>query len=232
MSAETANSVAIVDYGMGNLFSVEQACRHVGLNAVITSSGRDIERAVAVILPGVGAFPDAMQSLERNDLVRVLQDVAESDTPLVGICLGMQLLMRESQEFGRTHGLGIVDGEVVRLKESTLESRALKVPHIGWDRICDVPEPNGEGVSEAWQDSFLGELDNHTFMYFVHSFVVCPSNPEITLTTTQYGPIEFCSSLQMKNAFACQFHPERSGGQGIQMYRNLAALLADASLEC
>ena len=232
MSAEKRNNVAIVDYGMGNLFSVEQACRHVGLDAVITSSGREIENADAVILPGVGAFPDAMESLERNDLVRLLRDIAESNTPLVGICLGMQLLMRESQEFGQTPGLGIVDGEVVRLKESIVESTVLKVPHIGWSRICDVREPDGEGVPEDWKESILGDLENRDFMYFVHSFVVCPSNTELTLTTTHYGSLEFCSSLQMGSVFACQFHPERSSRQGIQMYRNLAGLLASRSLEC
>ena len=127
--------VAIADYGIGNLFSVRHACEQVGLEASITTSSKEIVTASAVILPGVGAFGDAMAALERLGLKSALRDFAASGRPILGICLGMQLLMTQSHEFGRHRGLNIVEGEVLRLKEFTEEERRLKVPHVGWNRI-------------------------------------------------------------------------------------------------
>src|SRR5262245_2188249 len=126
-------AVAIVDYGMGNLFSVKQACEHVGMDASITADARVVAGASAVIGPGVGAFRDAMATLKRHDLVSVIRDTAASGKPLVGICLGMQLLMTESHEFGTHRGLNIIEGDVVRL-DAVEQGRPLKVPHIGWSR--------------------------------------------------------------------------------------------------
>ena len=205
--------VAIVDFGLGNLFSVKHACEHVGLSGVITSAKPEILAADAVILPGVGAFGDAMNALQRLDLIPVLRDVAQSRVPLVGICLGIQLLMSESYEFGRHGGLNIVRGTVERFDQPVEEGRLLKVPQIGW---------NGVRPARDWSGTLLDGLSDGDSMYFVHSFVVRPEDPQVVLSTSRYGHIEFCSSLGMDNIFACQFHPERSAWKGLLVYQNLA----------
>jgi glutamine amidotransferase len=205
---------------MGNLFSVKHACSHVGLEAAITSSPDDILRAEAVILPGVGAFGDAMKAVERLDLVGVLRDVAASSKPLVGICLGMQLLMTESFEFGRHSGLGIIPGTVARIENPERSTGLLKVPHVCWNQLYRVPM-----AADPWAGSLLEGLPNGVYMYFVHSFQVVPEKETVVLATTRYGNIEFCSALRYENIFGCQCHPERSGPQGLRIYHNLAARL-------
>lgn len=232
MSDPPAAQVAIVDYGMGNLFSVKQACEHVGLRTAITASAGEIQAADAVILPGVGAFGDAMETLKKLDLVSVLVDLAASPKPLLGICLGMQLLMTESQEFGKHRGLGIVEGEVLRLEAGEAGetgSRTLKVPQVGWNRIYPaVPSASGgPGAGDAnWDMPLLAGIPGGEYMYFVHSYYPRPADARVVVSTTSYGPLEFCSSCRQGNVFAFQFHPERSGGQGMSIYRNLAAMLA------
>jgi len=216
--------VAIVDFGTGNLFSVKQACEEVGLCGFTTESPRDLLEADAVILPGVGAFSEAMAALTRLDLVSPLLDVAASEKPLVGICLGMQLMLSESHEFGRHRGLGIIEGEVIRLKDSQNVPRAIKVPQIGWNQICSpLGTPNPE---DHWEYTLLSGLPNSTYMYFVHSYVAMPENLSLVSSVSQYGENEFCSSLSMGNIFASQFHPERSGLDGLRVYRNLAEAIA------
>jgi imidazole glycerol-phosphate synthase subunit HisH len=211
--------VAIVDYSLGNLFSVKHACDHVGLHGFITSSKTDILAADAVILPGVGAYSDAMENLRRLDLVGPLRDLAQSPRPLIGICLGQQLLMTESYEFGRHQGLGIIEGPVVRFENPQGPHGLLKVPQVGWNRIVR-PSPS------AWQGSALEGLADGEYMYFVHSFYVKPVNAAVVLSTTQYGHITFCSSLRYKNVTSFQFHPERSGLLGMKIYENLAKMIA------
>ena len=211
--------VAILDYGLGNLFSIEQACAFVGLNSIITKSKKDILDADAVILPGVGAYGDAMLTLHRLDLVNVLRDVAESPKPLVGICLGLQLLMTESYEFGHNKGLGIIEGPVVRFDAPKEKERILKVPQIGWNRIFQPVE----GL--RWRGTLLDRIGEGEYMYFVHSYTVQPQDSNVILSNSRYGHLEFCSSIQHHNLFACQFHPERSGPAGMKLYHNLAARL-------
>ncbi|HED14064.1 MAG TPA: imidazole glycerol phosphate synthase subunit HisH [Gammaproteobacteria bacterium] len=221
-------TVAIVDYGMGNLFSVKHACEAVGLPAVITSSKREILAAEAVILPGVGAFGDAMDALRRLDLVTVLQDIAVSEKLFVGICLGMQLLMSESREFGVHKGLGIIEGAVLPFDSPLRENRKLKVPQVTWNRIYKVKT---EGLHHgSWVHTPLEGLPDGEFMYFVHSYYAVPLDDSVLLSTTRYGHIEFASSLRYRNIFACQFHPERSGPQGLQIYRNLVSFIQDRSV--
>jgi glutamine amidotransferase len=222
--------VAIVDYGLGNLYSVKHACAHVGLDAKITSSKRDILEADAVILPGVGAFGDAMQSLHRLDLVSVLRDMAGSPKPLMGICLGVQLLMTESYEFGRHRGLDIIQGPVVRFPDPMEGPRKLKVPQIGWNRVYKAVRKDS-AEADPWRSNLLAGLADGEYMYFVHSFMVQPQDSNILLSTSRYGHIEFCSSLQYRNIFACQFHPERSGAEGLRIYKNLALCLQQAHEE-
>jgi glutamine amidotransferase len=231
--------VAIVDYGMGNLFSVKQACEYVGLMPVITSSQQEVEQSEAVILPGVGAFGDAMDTLDRLDLVEVLRDVADSPKPLLGICLGMQLLMSESNEFGKRSGMRIIEGEVTRLQTSVEGPRQIKVPQVGWNRICipgqgpDQTDTEDAIVPDAivpeWKSPLFNGLPNREYMYFVHSFYAQPTDADVIVSTTQYGPTKFCSSLRRNNVYGCQFHPERSGPRGLHIYRNLAQLVTTAT---
>lgn len=211
--------VAIVDYGMGNLFSVQQACTFVGLKAIVTNSKKDILNADAVILPGVGAYGDAMLTLHRLDLVNVLCDIAESPKPLVGICLGLQLLMTESYEFGHHKGLGIIEGPVVPFVAPEEKGRILKVPQVSWNRLFRP----AEGL--RWHGTLFDGIADGEYMYFVHSYIVQPQDSALILANSRYGNIEFCSCIQLHNVFACQCHPERSGVEGIKVYQNLAAQL-------
>lgn len=207
--------VAIINFGMGNLFSVKHACLHVGLTPVIANSPNDILKAAAIILPGVGAFGEAIQNLKKADLISPLKEVIAMGKPFLGICLGMQLLMTESSEFGANQGLNVVEGKVVSLRESLGGEKGLKVPHVGWNKI--------EGKDEYFDKNlWLSDITSGDYMYFVHSFFVEPKDTKIVLSTTSYGPSRFCSSLQTNNIFACQFHPERSGQKGLKIYFNFA----------
>lgn len=222
MSEPMRAQVAIVDYGMGNLFSVKQACSAVGLQAVITSDPRLVRAANAVIIPGVGAYGDAMETLQRHGLDEVMREVAATGTPVFAICLGMQLLMDESAEFGWHSGLGIIHGDVVRLETAMVGARRIKVPQVGWNQIAPAPVPGDSPAQEQWRNTCLDGVSAGTYMYFVHSFYVRPADPAVVLTVTRYGMVEFCSSLVHGNIFACQFHPERSGAPGLHMYRKFA----------
>lgn len=231
--------VAIVDYGFGNLFSVRQACETVGLAANITSSAKKLIDADAVILPGVGAFGDAMDSLNRLDLVSPLRDVAASRKPLIGICLGMQLLLTESFEFGHHQGLNLIRGQVLSLAERISEIRrsdgrpethlSIKIPHVGWNRIhkClanDTHLSQESIIVDSWKGSHLEGIEDGSYMYFIHSYYVEPDQKGVTNSWSSCGELEFCSSVRLDNIQAYQFHPERSGLNGIQIYRNLANL--------
>ena len=210
--------VAIVNMGLGNLFSIKQACLEVGLQPFITSSVDELLAADAVILPGVGAFSKAMDAIKRLGLYEPLLEVAEHK-PFLGICLGMQLLMTESHEFGHCKGLDVIPGQVKKIAFPDLPS---KIPHVGWNRITRGKKSTD---TDPWDATILDGLPDGEFMYFVHSFYVEPETDETRLSFTEYGGLEFCSSIQYKNIFACQFHPERSGPMGLRVYRNLAAII-------
>lgn len=210
-------TISIVDYGLGNLFSIQQACQQVGLRSIISDDPAELGRADAVLLPGVGAFGDAMTALEERSLVRPLQDIAASGKTLIGICLGLQLLMTGSREFGDHPGLGVIKGTVERLPDGLrgATGNRLKVPHVGW-RPVEAPNPNG------WRDPFLVGIDPQSFMYFVHSYTVQPSDPGVVSCQTRYGDHVFCSAVHQDNIVAYQFHPERSAFQGMRIFRNIA----------
>ena len=223
-----ASRVAVVDFGMGNLYSVKRACLHVGLDAIVTASGKEILEADAVILPGIGAFGDAMETLKGLGLVSILQETARSSKPLLGICLGMQLFMSRSFEFGEHEGLGIVPGTVERLSESRTENRRLKVPQVGWNMILKPATPSPGG---PWNDGPLAGIDPETYMYFVHSYYVRPADPGAVLCMSRYGSMDFCSGLNSGNLTGFQFHPERSGPRGLGILRNFARLIAKDAVE-
>ena len=214
----SAPRVAIVDYGMGNLFSVAQACREVGLDAFITPDAEAVVSADAAILPGVGAFGNAMTVLHSLGMVDALREVAAGGKPVLGICLGLQLLMERSYEFGEHEGLGLIPGDVVRFDEPREGERVLKVPQVGWNRVI-------ESRPGAWEGTPFEAVDSGVYQYFVHSYYVRPSSGECALAHTTYGDVTFCSAARVDNVVACQFHPERSGAQGMRIYERYAAML-------
>lgn len=217
----TRPRVAIVDFGLGNLHSVLRACLRAGMDAAITSSRHDVLGADAVLLPGVGAFGDAMANLRRTDLVGPLRQIHAQGTPLVGVCLGLQLLLSESEEFGTTEGLNLIEGRVVRFAAPRGEQgRVLKVPQVGWNRIAPPPD-----APAAWEGTPLWGLAAGTHMYFVHSYYVRPVDPSVRLAVTRYGDIEFCSAVRSGNTVAFQFHPEKSGPDGLRIYQQIAGFI-------
>ncbi len=195
--------IAIIDYDMGNLRSVQKAFEKVGSSAVITRDPREITSACAVVLPGVGAFAVCMENLQKYRLIEPIHKFVESGKPFFGICLGLQLLFEESVEFGGCKGLGIVKGKVKKFPKGTL-----KVPHIGW---------NG-AVVEKESPMFKG-IENNANFYFVHSYYVEPEEEAIITSRTDYGGM-FVSSIGKGNIFATQFHPEKSQDVGLRMLKN------------
>ena len=214
MTKKPKLSVAIIDYAMCNLFSVQHACRHVGFNSYVTSDKDDILKSDAIILPGVGAFGDAMANIRRMDLVAPIKDFIDSGRPFMGICLGMQLLMSESEEFGRHRGLNIIEGNVIRFPSTIDEGRKVKIPQVGWNRIFHPDES-----LDAWQKTPLQQIRDGEYMYFVHSYFAVPSNYRVVLSESAYEGIKFCSSLSFRNINAFQFHPEKSACEGIKIYK-------------
>lgn len=212
-------NVVIIDYEAGNLFSVQHACKAVGLDRHITNKPSEVISADAIILPGVGAFGDAMSNLRMLDLIQPLRDFAASGKPFMGICLGMQLLFSESEEFGNVKGLNIVEGSTIKFQEISENGERMKVPQIGWNRIFSPSD------KENWNGTPLECIADGEFMYFIHSFYVCPSNKDQILALTNYEGVEYCSAVRKNNIFATQFHPEKSAVEGINIYRNWASII-------
>jgi len=200
--------IAIIDYGMGNLRSVQKAFERVGHRAVVTRDPAEIDTATRVVLPGVGAFGDCMDNLTRYGLVEPIRQAISDGKPFLGICLGLQLLFTESEEFGTHKGLNILQGKIRRFPSFSGTSSNLKVPHMGWNTIsiCQ-PAPLLEGIASG------------SHVYFVHSFYVQPDDPAVTCTVTEYGS-SFVSSVWKDNIFASQFHPEKSQQVGLQLFYN------------
>ena len=204
--------IAIIDYGMGNLRSVQKAFEKVGFVATITNEPADVLRADKVVLPGVGAFEDAIGELRRRELVKPILAAIDSGKPFLGICLGLQLLFETGYEGGRHQGLGVIPGEVVRFDLP----REYKVPHMGWNGLqIRRKAPLFEGLEEG------------THAYFVHSYYVAPSDSSVIATETDYGTC-FVSSIWRENLMATQFHPEKSQSAGLQMLRNFAQLRSES----
>ena len=202
------NMVAIMDYDAGNIKSVEKALLYLGEEAVITRDRDAILRADRVILPGVGAFGDAMDKLRTYGLDKVIQEVVGQNTPFLGICLGLQLLFESSEESEGVEGLGILKGKVVRLPEES----DLKIPHIGWNSL---KYPNSGRL-------FTGIAED-SYVYFVHSYYLQVKDPSIVTATTEYGTL-IHASVEQGNVFACQFHPEKSSEVGMQILKNFLTI--------
>ncbi|HEY6872166.1 MAG TPA: imidazole glycerol phosphate synthase subunit HisH [Geobacteraceae bacterium] len=205
--------IAIIDYGMGNLRSVQKGFERVGCEAVVTADPKVVLEADKVVLPGVGAFPDCMRNLEEGGFIEPLLRVIREGRPFLGICLGLQLLFTESEEFGVHKGLDVIPGRVVRFPEGMAEQgEALKVPHMGWNQLAVKRRPPAfEGIEEGAN------------VYFVHSYYVAPEDQGVVATTTSYG-IEFCSSIWKDNIVATQFHPEKSQEKGLKILKNFGEM--------
>ncbi len=212
--------VAVLDYGMGNLFSVIQACEHVGLTPITTSETSEIMTADALILPGVGAFGDAMDNLKKLDLISPIKEFIHSGKPFMGVCLGIQLLFTESEEHGRHKGFDIFSGAVKKFPSQNSEGENVKVPQVGWNTI------NRAGLTEIiWEDSPVKRTEIGQFMYFVHSYYVIPEDQKIVCTETEYENTTFCSTILANNISAVQYHPEKSADQGLRIYKNWAEII-------
>jgi glutamine amidotransferase len=219
--------IAIIDYGMGNLRSVQKGFEKVGHSAVVTSDPNKIMDASHVVLPGVGAFPDCMRNLEERGLLGVVPKVIDSGRPFLGICLGLQLLFTESEEFGVHRGLDVIKGRVVKFsgqwpvasgREKTPATShqppVLKVPHMGWNTVNIRRRPPAlEGIEEG------------SYFYFVHSYCVVPEDKGVVATVTNYG-VDFVSSIWKGNVFASQFHPEKSQEKGLRILKNFGNIKA------
>jgi len=200
--------IAVIDYGMGNLRSVEKGFEKVGYQATVTSDPAEVSRAAKVVLPGVGAFEDAMAELGRRNLVDPVLAAIDSGKPFLGICLGLHLLFETSCEHGRQQGFGVLKGEVVRFEVPAEYS----VPHMGWNQL-----------SIARRAPILEGIEEGSHFYFVHSYYVVPRDPGVIAATTDY-PEPFCSMIWRDNLFATQFHPEKSQADGLRILKNFAEL--------
>lgn len=204
-------TTAVIDYGVGNLLSVRRALEHCGASVVVTSDTRIIASAGHVVLPGVGAFGPAMAELKARDLDRVILDVAVRGVPLLGICLGMQLLMEFSEEFGTWPGLGLIAGGVKRICPATPQSDQRKIPHIGWSPLCRSVDCG------SWSETPLERISESDEFYFVHSYMACPERPSHRLAFSSYDDQQVTAVIGNGSVFGVQFHPEKSGLVGLKL---------------
>jgi imidazole glycerol-phosphate synthase subunit HisH len=212
--------IAIIDYGMGNIRSVEKGFLKVGADVCITSDPKVIADASGVVLPGVGAFRDCMANLDKLALIDVIKKEINKGKPFLGICLGLQLLFTESEEFGLCKGLDIFHGRVVRFNFDSLAetpSGKLKIPHMGWNTAKIVRRP-----------PVFEEIPDESYFYFVHSFYVVPEDTGIVATTTKHG-LDFVSMIWKDNVFATQFHPEKSQKMGLKILKGFNSFVAGNS---
>ena len=223
MCSKSSPRVSIIDYGMGNLFSIRQACEYVQLSAEITSNGEDVSGSDAVILPGVGAFGDAMANLAKLGLIDRIINFIKTGKPFMGICLGMQLLFSESDEFGKHKGLDVISGSVVKFPAMDNKGIVSKVPQIGWNRI---KKNRFDKNYKSWENTPLAEQADGVFMYFAHSFYAIPNSSRNLLAITDYADIEYASGIMQNNVWGFQFHPEKSGAEGLKIYKSFKNIIS------
>lgn len=212
-----APEVTIIDYGVGNLLSVQRGFEHCGAKVILSANPEKILAAQRVVLPGVGAFGNGIQALKALQLVHVIQEIAESGTPLLGICLGMQLLLEHSEEFGSSNGLALIPGHVTAIPDLSTSGESLKIPHIGWNKIFPPKQTD-------WHGTLLSGNQPDDAMYFVHSFMANPDDNKYRLAECTYGGYQIAAVIRHDNIMGCQFHPEKSGEHGLKVLRQFIEL--------
>ena len=211
--------VVVIDYGVGNLLSVQRGLECSGAKVILSADREQILNATHVVLPGVGAFGKAMQALQQLELIATIRNVAENKVPLLGICLGMQLLLDVSEEFGLTNGLGLIPGKVVAVPcVSAADGARHKIPHIGWNELRPVDSVG------SWKQTILQDTKKGDAVYFVHSFMAEPSDPAHRLSDCLYGQQKIAAVIRRDNIYGCQFHPEKSGAVGLRMLHQFIQL--------
>jgi glutamine amidotransferase len=207
------SQITVIDYGVGNLRSVQMALEHVGASVKITSNASDILSASKVVLPGVGAFGNAMNALDSLSLIEPIKLIVEKEVPLLGICLGMQLLFEQSEEFGLTKGLGLLPGKVIPIPSKAIDTIPLKVPHIGWSK-----------VSSLFPDRLTTALNKDSALYFVHSYMVSLSDSRNLKAICTYGGYHIPAIVSYGSIYGCQFHPEKSGKSGLMILKSFCEI--------
>lgn len=211
--------VTVVDYGIGNLYSVQRAFESCGAEVSFASDAQGIDAASRVVLPGVGAFADGMQGLRDRGLVEALKRVGTSGRPMLAICLGMQMLASVSEEFGQHEGLGIIPGRVVSIPDRNVEGKPQKIPHIGWNSLVVPPGTD-------WRGSLFEDTAPGTAVYLVHSYHVVPNDRAHLLATCGYGGHQITAAIRSGRIYGCQFHPEKSGSEGLRILESFLRIEA------
>jgi glutamine amidotransferase len=210
--------VTVIDYGVGNLLSIQRGFEHIGAKVTVSSDPKQIVASTRVVLPGVGSFGNAMQTLGRLGMVDVIYEIAQRNTPLLGICLGMQLLFDQSEEFGLEEGLGLLPGNVVAIPTLSQSGVAHKVPHIGWNALHPTNQP------PAWQGTVLQDILPSEAVYFLHSFMALPTDAAHLIADCVYGGHRLPAVVCRDQITGCQFHPEKSGEIGLKIFRRFLSL--------
>jgi len=213
------SNVVVVDYGMGNLLSVCRALEHLGAQVELTSNPETVRNAERIVLPGVGAFGDGMQALEEQQLGRAIQDAADAGTPLLGICLGAQMLLDSSEEFGNHLGLGLIPGKVLAIPPCGIAGETLKIPHMGWANLRPAND-------HLFDNPLLDHTAPDSAVYFVHSFQAHPQDPADIAAVCDYAGNQLTAMVRHGNVFGCQFHPEKSGPVGLNILKRFLEIAA------
>ena len=206
--------VTVVDYGVGNLLSVIKALDKCGFPVHLTDSETDILNADRLILPGVGAFRDGIDELKKRNIFDAIKYFKNKDRPFLGICLGMQMMLDKSYEFGEYEGLGLIPGKVIEIPKTSLDGEPHKVPHIGWSELFQ----NSKNI--IWDGTILNGISEKSYVYFVHSFFAVPKSDDHILANCNYNSRKMTSMIRSGNMYGCQFHPEKSGLIGLKILEN------------
>ena len=211
-------TIAIVDYGVGNLYSLIGAFKFLGAEPIVTEDAKTLQEADGIVIPGVGSFEAGMRGLQLRDLVGTVKEIAKSNKPMLGICLGAQLMLSKGHEFGIFEGLDIIKGRVVHFPALADNE---KVPQVGWNTI--FPEEH-----DSWKDNILDSYSQKSQVYFVHSYVLEPKSKENVLAFSTYGGHTFCSAIKKGNIYGFQFHPEKSGAVGLKLIESFINLVKNS----